>query len=37
MTTLQTSCKACGKEYDLTRDDLVKGPSWYRVCPSWPG
>jgi hypothetical protein len=34
MPTLITTCKGCGQEYELTREDLIKGPGFYRSCPS---
>jgi hypothetical protein len=32
--SLEITCRMCGKSYQPTRDDLIRGPTHYRVCPA---
>jgi hypothetical protein len=33
MTTILVTCRQCGQEYPPTRDDVLRGAGWYRLCP----
>jgi hypothetical protein len=33
VTTLETTCRICGRVYDIDRADLVRGPDHWRRCP----
>lgn len=30
--SLELTCKQCGRAFVPTREDLVRGPGWYRFC-----
>jgi hypothetical protein len=31
---IELTCQACGAAFVPTREDVLKGPGWYRRCPS---
>lgn len=31
---IETTCRRCGAPYTPTRDDIVKGPEYWRLCPN---
>ena len=33
--TIELFCRRCGARYTVSRDDLLKGPGWWRYCPRY--
>jgi hypothetical protein len=31
---IELTCTHCGAVFVPTRDDVLRGPAWYRLCPS---